>query len=651
MEPQIFIVGENGFDSKIAYYHKNKGHIKPVCSGVFIRAGLSQEKEKEIILSHACRIAKYLHPKLVLAGASAYHHAAIDDTIILASNMKYRPKKIGDYLWLRYMYVKAPYNLIPHEIASVSDPSGEINVQILTDEMIILQAFTKTRGPNSDFKISIRDLQTVIERAIIHHKSKDALIKKMEVLAENMDYGYQFERAKDFVERASLYSQEKRNLYEYGVFWNKREIATLTNDGIRWDFEYAKNFGIPISISSKTTEGRVPFFIESLIPEGWNQIGHSDDANYNELKAADRYTSNIVIRPRDRKNEIIVDSIEGELRDFCDKKSIFQGRIEGFPGGFDDEFFDEIGRLCQDTMAPRMSGVQIKIPANLSTSGILSPALGKSFTHIVKMPAPGEMSTMGSMEWYTMAMAYLCKIQTEAFGIMNIEGLGPAFIAERFDIRRNLADKAMIICEDFCSAMGLKRGQKYDGEMADVANLLLSVSTEPELDARMLFRQTVFSWIASNSDMHLKNLLLIKTANEDMTGFKSVRLSPAYDIMCTRVYSQGRAPSAAISIAGQKMYTVDSFMILAKCLNIPKDEADSIMKETIILIQDAIEKLDMMMPEPISSHEMSRAHIEACKRLVEIRTTAMIGELNKPNKYRFKFHSSEENKKKTKVGI
>lgn len=633
----IFIVGEDDWNSKVAYYHRRKGHVKPISAGVFIRTGLTPEQEKKAVLLHACRIAKYKHPESILSGSSAYYHGVVNDTITLCSNNKYPSTNIGGYLKIRHMYVKAPNNFIPYENITVKDPLGEMMVKTLTDEMIILQSFTSSKSKNTESIISIKDLSVVVERAINDHGSKYKLIEKLSIIAENMGFNRQLDLAKVFIERFNSYSQEKKFIHDYGIYWNKKEIAQLKFDGKRWEFDYAENFKMQLSVSNKTKEGKVPYFIESLIPEGWNDMGHAEDGHLSKLKEADRYTSNIVIRPKEAKNDIIVDTMGGQLRNFTTERNEFTGRIEGFPSSFDDEFYSHIVDIVQDPMTPRMSGCQIKVPANLSEDGILSPAVGKSFTHIVKLPAAGECGSLGAMEWYSMALAYLSGIQTENFAITNIEGLGPVFIAERFDVRASKEDKSNYLCEDFCSAFGFSNGQKYNGDLIDVAKVLSANSTDFKQDARNLFKQVILSWLVCNSDMHLKNILLLKKANDEMTGFDSVRLSPAYDIMCTKVYTAGNANSAAMAISKERNYTVDSLMLLAKSLDIPRDEADSLIKGVMMKLSEAVEILDQIMPDLVRNHELSMQHIEKCKMLIDIRSSAFYSEMSKPKKNKFAF--------------
>ena len=71
--------------------------------------------------------------------------------------------------------------------------------------------------------------------------------------------------------------------------------------------------------------------------------------------------------------------------------------------------------------------------------------------------------------------------------------------------------------------------RKYDGAAELCARLVRRYATEPAIESLRLFRQMVFCWWTGNGDAHLKNFSLL-------TGVDGiVQLSPAYDLLCTRL--------------------------------------------------------------------------------------------------------------------
>ena len=86
--------------------------------------------------------------------------------------------------------------------------------------------------------------------------------------------------------------------------------------------------------------------------------------------------------------------------------------------------------------------------------------------------------------------------------------------------------------EDFCQALGYGHEKKYQDSggptFADCYQLLQDASTDPAIDTQNLLRWQIFNVLAGNSDCHAKNLSLLYLQNGE------IRLSPFYDLVCTR---------------------------------------------------------------------------------------------------------------------
>jgi serine/threonine-protein kinase HipA len=70
---------------------------------------------------------------------------------------------------------------------------------------------------------------------------------------------------------------------------------------------------------------------------------------------------------------------------------------------------------------------------------------------------------------------------------------------------------------------------KYDGSAELCVRLLGRYASEPLIEIQKLYRLILFSWWTANGDMHLKNFSLLTTPE----GIR--RLSPAYDLVCTKL--------------------------------------------------------------------------------------------------------------------
>ena len=102
--------------------------------------------------------------------------------------------------------------------------------------------------------------------------------------------------------------------------------------------------------------------------------------------------------------------------------------------------------------------------------------------------------------------------------------------------------------EDLCQSLGISHSQKYEGEggpsFAQCYETISKHSQEPLLDSEALLQWLLFNVIAGNADGHAKNISILISSNED------VRLSPFYDLVCTRVYPD-LDRNLAMSIGGE----------------------------------------------------------------------------------------------------
>ncbi len=79
--------------------------------------------------------------------------------------------------------------------------------------------------------------------------------------------------------------------------------------------------------------------------------------------------------------------LEGRLATYT-RDGAFVGGYAGPVPVFDETLEERMAALFASEAMPRLSGVQIKAPMNLSHGGVLAPAEGRAFTHILK-PSPG----------------------------------------------------------------------------------------------------------------------------------------------------------------------------------------------------------------------------------------------------------------------
>jgi len=135
-----------------------------------------------------------------------------------------------------------------------------------------------------------------------------------------------------------------------------------------------------------------------------------------------------------------------------------------------------------------------------------------------------------SLRWAT---AMLGPDEVTAFTLDRVAELDEhALIVTRFD---RTADGRKLRAEDFAQILCKPRGQdycgKYDASYEQVADVIRSYSSRPNIDLARLFRRLIAYVLVSNGDAHLKNFTLLERP-------EGLRLSPAYDVVNVGVYPE-----------------------------------------------------------------------------------------------------------------
>lgn len=166
-------------------------------------------------------------------------------------------------------------------------------------------------------------------------------------------------------------------------------------------------------------------------------------------------------------------------------------------------------------------------------------------THIVKQ-SHVRLKNLVANEQLCMLTASKLGLETPHSFIVNTNKAADEevlFATERYDrffdedsrIVDGLPSPYRLHQEDFSQALGIAPLSKYEksGEdyMAKAFKLLRDYSANPIEDQMKLWDLVVFDYLIGNTDNHIKNHSLIYS--KDM---KSIRLSPAYDIVSTAIY-------------------------------------------------------------------------------------------------------------------
>jgi len=215
--------------------------------------------------------------------------------------------------------------------------------------------------------------------------------------------------------------------------------------------------------------------------------------------------------------------------------------------------------LKAQEMAGRMSisGAQPKLSLKLDkrqSELIIAPTGGE---YILK-PQTQSFPYTPENENCCMDIAAALDINTPPHCLLSLKNGSLAYVVKRFD----RVGKEKIHQEDFCQI--LDKNDKYSGSLEQIGKKLKEISAVPGLDVQLFFERAVFNFLIGNGDGHFKNYSI---SYHQQGG---IRLSPAYDIVCSKLVIPNEEDSA-LTINGKKNHlTRHDFEAFAENLNIPE---------------------------------------------------------------------------------
>jgi serine/threonine-protein kinase HipA len=189
-------------------------------------------------------------------------------------------------------------------------------------------------------------------------------------------------------------------------------------------------------------------------------------------------------------------------------------------------------------------GVQPKLSLNLEKM----EKGGKRFTIVglwgeyILKPQTEQYPFLPENEDLTMHLAEIARIKTVPHSLIRFQDGALAYITKRIDRDRK---GGKIPMEDMCQLTGKLTEQKYKGSYEQIAKKIVEYSAYPVLDLINYFEVLLFCYLTGNSDMHLKNFSLYKTAG-------SYALTPAYDLVSTKLALPQDTEELALTLNGKK---------------------------------------------------------------------------------------------------
>lgn len=207
------------------------------------------------------------------------------------------------------------------------------------------------------------------------------------------------------------------------------------------------------------------------------------------------------------------------------------------------------GKLSISGVQPKLS---VRLDAELNT--LVPVALGGEY---ILKPQSFTFPDIPENEQCCMDIAGELDIDTPLHCLIPLKDGTLAYVVKRFDRQKNVK----IHQEDL--AQVLEQTDKYKGSVEQIGRKLKEISSAPGYDVQLFFERVVLNFILGNGDAHLKNYSVFYDDKND------IRLTPAYDIVCSKLAIPGEEDSA-ITIGGKKnRLQRQDFDDLAGYLDIP----------------------------------------------------------------------------------
>lgn len=621
---------------------------------------------------NALRIANYLFRGSTLSHSSAYFKGAVEHEDSLEDQPKFKLFLAGSYahkIGIKHLEIVQNDSMLNGRIAQFCQPLadnkeqqfGPMYLTCLNDEVVYLQQFGRKRY-NLERFLSPSRMDEL--RAVLIERHGDKLAGRLRTVADEVsDFGMELDGALSHLRewvatqrlgipssfpaaanaQAQLQARSKdsdgreeevmNNVFEFSMGWYGRPIGRIVNNGVAWNFSFDDGWMLPLSVG-KNRPGTMPPFVQNLFPEGYlldamnDLLGSGTGLNATVLSRSERYLSNIsIVQDRDRLERIPVDVLSGRLDGHTNEIGLFQGTFSLMPNT-SPEFIGELNRLLTDMGMPRQSGAQPKIPCHLDEEGTITPALNQPFTHILKLAGlyKDPHHLRGVVEWASMSLARGGGLKTCDFALLEMDNGVLGYICERFDIPTSDEDMRMIYAEDFCSvhSMGPMFKMMNDNGLDDLLGAYKKFATPNRQDAEQLFRLVYTNYLLENGDFHLKNASLLRVASPTLDGFRSTRLSPAYDIMNTRFFSDfKKSPddreTMILDLKGKNVgFTLDDYVTIGGMLDIDPERTEQLMWETAHGIAETAQKMADGMMELLEGRPKAKEVIaELLQRAVD----------------------------------
>jgi serine/threonine-protein kinase HipA len=271
---------------------------------------------------------------------------------------------------------------------------------------------------------------------------------------------------------------------------------------------------------------------------------------------------------------------------YCRKclKDLFEGKKVEYVLPFNSPYKEDSDLYQERTKKLSISGVQVKFSMRLNDNKLVFTDKGGQY--ILKPIPVGQFKNLDQApanEHLTMQLArQLFKITVPPNAIIHFSDNSSAYLVKRFDVK---SDGSKYPQEDFAQIAQVSeethgKNYKYDLSYEEIGLLIKRHIPTYAIELERFFRLILFNYIFSNGDAHVKNFSAMLTDEGDHV------LTPAYDLLCTRIHSPGEADMALTlfkdrfteAYDAQGFYTYDDFLEFGKVLGIKESRVVKIIE-------------------------------------------------------------------------
>jgi len=278
---------------------------------------------------------------------------------------------------------------------------------------------------------------------------------------------------------------------------------------------------------------------------------------------------------------------EGDAAGFCKTclKELFDGKKVDHILPFKSPYEEDSDLYRDLTKKMSISGVQVKYSLRLENNKLILTDTGGQY--ILKPVPAGQLRHLDQApanEHVTMQLArQFFKITVPPNALIYFSDGSPAYLVKRFDVK---PDGSKIQQEDFAQIAQVTeethgKNYKYDLSYEEIGTLIKRHISMYPVEIEKFFRLVLFNYIFSNGDAHVKNFSALQAEAGDYV------LTPAYDLLCTRIHSPGEIDMALTllndrfteAFNAHGFYTSSDFLEFGNVLEIKESRVIKIMDE------------------------------------------------------------------------